>query len=79
MRNSLRRPGLQRHRHGCSRGPLAYLTLWPTGGTTPLVSTLNDVDASIVANAAIVPAGTDGSINSYVTDLMLDISGYFAP
>jgi len=40
---------------------------------------LNDVDASIVANAAIVPAGTDGSINSYVTDLMLDISGYFAP
>jgi len=63
-------------------GTLAYLTLWPAGGATPLVSTLNSFDASVVANAAIVPAGTDGSINSYVTDatdLILDISGYFAP
>jgi hypothetical protein len=61
---------------------LAYLTLWPAGGATPLVSTLNSFDASVVANAAIVPAGTNGSISSFVTDatdLILDISGYFAP
>ncbi|HXN46118.1 MAG TPA: hypothetical protein VN893_05720 [Bryobacteraceae bacterium] len=63
-------------------GVLQYLTLWPAGGAMPVVSTLNSFDASVVANAAIVPAGTDGSINSFVTDstaLILDISGYFAP
>jgi hypothetical protein len=59
---------------------LGYLTLWPTGGTLPLVSTLNSPKGLIVANAAIVPAGTSGSINSFVTDktdLILDINGYF--
>jgi hypothetical protein len=35
-----------------------------------------------VANAAIVPAGTNGAISIYVTNnthLILDINGYFAP
>jgi hypothetical protein len=35
-----------------------------------------------VANAAIVPAGTNGAISIYVTDnthVILDIDGYFAP
>ena len=62
-------------------GILKYLTLWPTGESQPLVSTLNSFDGSIVANAAIVPAGTGGSISAYVTDatdLILDINGYFA-
>jgi hypothetical protein len=34
-----------------------------------------------VANAAIVPAGTSGSINVYAinaTDLIIDINGYYA-
>jgi hypothetical protein len=58
------------------------LTTWPTGQPQPLVSTLNSYDGSIAANAALVPAGTGGAINVYVsnnTDLLIDIDGYFAP
>ncbi|MBS1828547.1 MAG: hypothetical protein JST93_24790 [Acidobacteria bacterium] len=61
-------------------GPLGYLSLWPTGQPRPLVSTLNSFDGRIKANAAIVPAGTGGSINVFVTDathVILDINGYF--
>lgn len=63
-------------------GSLSYLTIWPTGQTQPGVSTLNSFDGSVVANAVLVPAGTSGSINAFVTDqthLILDINGYFAP
>ena len=63
-------------------GPLGYLTLWPTGQPQPFVSTLNALTGGIVANAAIVPAGTSGSISAFVTSashLVLDINGYFAP
>ncbi len=61
---------------------LGYLTTWPTGQPQPLVSTLNAPTGAITANAAIVPAGTNGSISAYVTDpadLIIDIDGYFAP
>src|ERR1039458_10243465 len=34
-------------------GGLGYMTVWPTGQTRPLVSTLNDVPGTIIANAAI--------------------------
>jgi len=64
------------------RAALSYLTLWPTGQPQPFVSTLNAFDGSVVANAAIVPAGAGGSISAYVTDLsdlILDVNGYFAP
>jgi hypothetical protein len=63
-------------------GLLSYLTAWPTGSAQPFVSTLNSFDGSVVANAAIVPAGTDGAISVYVTDrthVIIDINGYFAP
>ena len=63
-------------------GRLQYLTVWPAGSPQPLVSTLNSFDGSVVANAAIVPAGTDGAISVYVTDrthVILDINGYFGP
>ena len=63
-------------------GGLGYLTLWPDGATKPLVSTLNSWDGTVVANAAIVPAGTGGAIDVYVTNpthVILDINGYFAP
>jgi hypothetical protein len=63
-------------------GPLSFLTTWPTGSAQPFVSTLNSFDGSVVANAAIVPAGTDGAISVYVTDrthVIIDINGYFAP
>jgi hypothetical protein len=63
-------------------GALSYLTAWPTGSSQPLVSTLNSFDGTVVANAAIVPAGTSGAISLFVTDrthVILDIDGYFAP
>ena len=61
-------------------GFLGYLTVWPTGIAKPVVSTLNSYDGRIKANAAILAAGTDGSISAYVTDttdLIIDVSGYF--
>jgi hypothetical protein len=63
-------------------GPLGYLTTWPAGTSQPLISTLNGPTGTVVANAAIVPAGTSGSINVFVTDqthLIIDVNGYFAP
>lgn len=61
---------------------LNYLTAWPTGETQPVVSTLNSPTGVVVANAAIVPAGSSGEISIYVSDnsdVVLDIDGYFAP
>jgi hypothetical protein len=63
-------------------GALQYLTTWPTGSQQPLVSTLNSFDGSVVANAAIVPAGTGGAISVFTagqTHVIIDINGYFAP
>ncbi|MGA9645652.1 MAG: YncE family protein, partial [Candidatus Korobacteraceae bacterium] len=63
-------------------GGLGYLTVWPTGQPRPLVSTLNDVPGTIIANAAIVPAGATGEVSVYPsndTDLVIDINGYFGP
>jgi probable HAF family extracellular repeat protein len=63
-------------------GPLSYLTTWPTGSPQPVVSTLNAPTGTITANAAIVPAGTNGSIDVFVTDpshLVIDVNGYFGP
>ena len=61
---------------------LGYLTVWAQGSPRPAVSTLNNLTATIVANAAIVPAGTAGGIAVYPsgnTQLVVDIDGYFAP
>jgi hypothetical protein len=64
-------------------GSLGYITTFPTGQPMPLASTLNDVTGTVVANAAIVPAGTAGAVSVYdpnaTTDLVIDINGYFAP
>jgi erythromycin esterase len=62
------------------QGPLPYLTLWPTGQDQPLVSTLNSFEGAVAANAALVPAGTDGAVSVYAagpSDVILDINGYF--
>ncbi len=61
---------------------LTYLTVWPTGQTRPLVSTVNAPTGTLVANAALVPAGKNGNISAYAsddTDLVIDINGYFGP
>ena len=63
-------------------GPLGYVTLYPTGLPAPNASTLNDLQGFIVANAAIVPGGTNGSVDVYAsggTDIIIDINGYYAP
>ncbi|MFZ0314695.1 MAG: choice-of-anchor tandem repeat GloVer-containing protein [Candidatus Korobacteraceae bacterium] len=66
-----------------SPGGLDYLTVWPQGETQPTVSTLNDDTGTVVANAAIVPAGSENATAFYAhsnsTNLLLDIDGYFAP
>jgi virginiamycin B lyase len=58
-----------------------FLTLFPQGGSQPLVSTLNYGQGQTLANAAIVPAGTGGiSVFSFAgTHVIFDIAGYFKP
>jgi hypothetical protein len=63
-------------------GVLWVVELWPTGQAQPLVSTMNDPAGQLLANAAIVPAGTSGAVSVWVsnqTDIILDINGYFLP
>jgi hypothetical protein len=63
------------------KGPLGYLTAWPSGTARPLASTLNALVPIATANASIVLAGSGGSIDvfaSNATDLVIDINGYFA-
>jgi hypothetical protein len=60
-------------------GPLGYLAMWPSGQKQPEVSTLNS-DGRVKANAAIIPSGSKGGVNVYVTNqsnVILDIDGYF--
>jgi hypothetical protein len=62
-------------------GSLGFLTIWPSGQPRPNASTLNDPQGAVIANAAIVPAGTSGSVDVYAsanTDLVIDINGYYA-
>src|SRR5271157_3697644 len=64
------------------RGPLGYLTVWPTGQPQPNVSTLNSQDGRVKANAVIVPAGNSEAVSVFATDttdVILDINGYFVP
>lgn len=63
-------------------GPVGFITVWPAGGSLPIVSTLNDYTGTVVANAAVVPAGSQQMTSVYTTDqtnLLIDINGYFAP
>jgi hypothetical protein len=60
---------------------MPYLTLWPDRQPQPTVSTLNAYDGFITSNMAVVTT-TNGSLDAYaagLTQLILDISGYFAP
>ena len=62
-------------------GSLGYLTLWADGSPRPSVSTLNAADGEVTSNMAIV-GNVDGKVNAYAagwTNLILDISSYFAP
>lgn len=60
--------------------PLGFLTIWPAGQAQPSVSTLNSPDGRVKASAAIVAAGTNGSVNVFLSnpsDVIVDINGYF--
>ena len=62
-------------------GPLSYVTLWPDGEVQPNVSTLNADDGAITSNLAILPT-SDGVVRAFSsgsTQLLLDLSSYFAP
>jgi hypothetical protein len=64
------------------QGPLGYLTAWPTGQAQPATANVSSTTGTVTASAAIVPAGTSGSIDVYAsntTDLIIDVNGYFAP
>jgi hypothetical protein len=63
-------------------GVLGFVTVWATGQAFPTTSTLNDLLGTIVANAAIFPAGNNGSVDVYasdLTDIIIDINGYYTP
>jgi hypothetical protein len=63
-----------------TQGP-GFIKIYPQGGTVPFdVSTQNFLAGQTIANAAIVPAGTNGGITVVAaagTDLIIDINGYF--
>ncbi|HEX9147994.1 MAG TPA: hypothetical protein VF958_02415 [Thermoanaerobaculia bacterium] len=61
-------------------GANSFITIWPAGTTQPGVSSINPVQGFVVANAAIVPAGTGGAISVFPNTgvhLYGDINGYF--
>jgi hypothetical protein len=62
-------------------GP-GHLVIFPTGGSQPDVSSINYTAGQTIANAVIVPAGTDGKVTVVAgvsgTNLLIDINGYFA-
>ena len=63
------------------QGAFGYLTLWADGQPMPVVSTLNASDGAVTSNMALVPT-LNGSIDAFAsneTNLILDISSYFAP
>jgi hypothetical protein len=59
-----------------------FLAAFPSD-SVPLVSTLNYRAGQVLANAAIVPLGSDGGITVFSsgasTHLLIDVNGYFTP
>jgi len=62
-------------------GSLGFLSLWQDGTPWPVSSILNADDEAITSNMAIIPTtnGSVDSLSSSSTNLILDISAYFAP
>jgi hypothetical protein len=63
-------------------GPLAYVTAFPTGQASPVAAiAVESPQGLMVSNTGIIPAGTNGSVDVYasnLTDLVIDINGYYA-
>ncbi len=59
-----------------------FLTLWPSDVTRPLVASSNYVAGQILNRHFTIGLGTDGAFKLYSvssTNLVVDVSGYFAP
>jgi FtsP/CotA-like multicopper oxidase with cupredoxin domain len=60
-----------------------YLTLYPTGMSLPLASTINFRSGIVRANNAVLPLGASGQITVFCgmgsgqTDFLLDVTGWF--
>lgn len=64
------------------QGDLHYVIMWPTGQPQPTTANINDDTGLILSNSVTVAAGTNGAINVYaygITDIVLDLNGYFIP
>ncbi|MBS1828438.1 MAG: BACON domain-containing protein [Acidobacteria bacterium] len=62
------------------KGNVDFVTVYPAGEARPDYWTVRSPDGLIVANSAIVRAGTGGGLSMYSshsTDIIIDISGYF--
>jgi lysophospholipase L1-like esterase len=61
----------------------AFLTVWPSGGPRPLVSSVNPQFDANVGNLVTVGVGNGGSVDVYTnigsTHLVIDATGYYAP
>lgn len=59
----------------------SYISVWPSGAARPVVSNINFVPDQTVANAVVVPIGSDGSIRFYnafgTTHVLADVMGWF--
>jgi len=61
-------------------GPVDFVTVYPTGEARPDFWTARTTTGGYIANAAIVKAGTGGSVDVYTSNnvnFILDINGYF--
>ena len=61
---------------------IGYLTFWPGDAAQPLVATSNFVAGQVINRHFTVGLGPDGSFKRFAsrtTDLVVDISGFFAP
>lgn len=58
-----------------------FVTVYPSGIPRPLASNLNYAAGQIRANAAVVQVGAGASFDVFTTggDVVVDITGYFAP
>jgi hypothetical protein len=64
-------------------GAVDYVTVWPDDQPQPTVALLDDPQAQIVSNLAVVSSGADGGISIFnagptSTDVVIDLAGYFA-
>ncbi|HYK58171.1 MAG TPA: tail fiber domain-containing protein [Bryobacteraceae bacterium] len=61
-------------------GPTGFLTAYPSGKPLPLAATLVWSGGALTSNAAVVPGGTNDSIDVYAniaTEVVIDINGYY--